>query len=281
MKKMVYPCGWRYVSNAYQIWWLDDPAVGVEAPTFEKAEKAFRVLLSNATGQPTPYYQFVPLRPPASPEVAMFCGEWVLAQPTNAVATPTKPLAQLFENGICGTCHKGIGRRTDSRLEFDYRDLEGADLGAVREGLCRQYVVSDTFAERIIADSDFYQHLRPTDDSGDAKRAKSYFELCPSFSVEVVALKDEESECVVCKTCCRKWIPPLAKNGKVPVYVSQGSMAQQNKRWAIVNNGAKPSIAIRASVLKELNREGLEGVEIQWLGEIPLNLQVVPQCRFL
>jgi len=69
----------------------------------------------------------------------------------------------------------------------------------------------------------------------------------------------------------------LAKYGKVPFYVNKGALAPTPANWAIIDDGMGQEIVVRTKSLPDgPNAKGMEGVSIDWLGEIPFDRQLQP-----
>ena len=233
----VYLCSWRTINKRVEIQVLKHNWV-VLGDSFEDAESQLIDLISNATGDLQPCFEYDP-EPPKDAVQARFDGG-ILAvsganNPLDFLGNPEK----LFADGICKVCKFGKGERLEvpliiSRLPTD------SDAGYVRVRLNGPYgnmnlqIYSERFVENLVAKE--RQRFRWIAVETEQKSKQPFFEPVSASVIPMILpkglFKEEkrlQPDGFHCGACGRKQLAGIPQgSGGIYSFISEDAIPKPN-----------------------------------------------------
>jgi hypothetical protein len=231
----VYLCEWKKEGKKYHIRILEKPAWQGTGDTFKGAEQILLNLIRETTGDMQPCLEYKP-EPPEGILQARFKGPGILGvsganDPLDFTGDPDR----LFSGGICPSCKKGVGSRTENPLIVT-KTPDQSDGGYVRIRVMGPFgnMAVEIFSKefRSLLSNEEKAHFQWIPVESTKKSNKVFFEpVSPPVAEKIMpkGLFDESNRLQPdgfhCQRCGRKQLAGVPQgSGGIYTFVSEADL---------------------------------------------------------
>lgn len=259
----VYKVGWRKAAAGYTAWLKQVPKLKVKGGSEEELSELLFEIAMDRFGDGEPCFDFDPPLPAESPTKGYFEPEWFSLGSNEGFRT-VGDRAPLFEEGLCGYCGAGCGKRTSVPRVLDW--VPKSDFAFVWSERPYAYIVTEKFLDFFGPLLGRRMRTIPCTPGGKATKAKKiFFELDLTPDVPLAVHKEATQVLgIVCPSCKREYLASFVCHAIAKGLfdgVERDKLTGFDRGILIAAGGLSRSIFVDAALAKRMKaKSGLKGV---------------------